>query len=275
MSVPAVPATSANAFCPVFFRCHCWATSGSASVASEKPRVQLTATLLTSALELPLPFAIVQLCPVGGAKTLTLYAPPSATGAAKVNPPLALTAWSATPLLRRTSPVPVSPLTVPPTRKPAVQTTVTLVTGAETVPEPFVTVHASAGADGKPRTVTLYVAPLATCEAKVNEPFAVTLRFPPPLSCRTRPEPERPLTVPPTVNICEDTITAPSPQPARAAAASAAAASPNRMAFTFVADMFVAPRCFNCTTPRVKGLFPVDPFRARSCPEWTCLKADC
>src|SRR5215472_14447520 len=181
MSAPGVPATSEKAFCPVFLRCHCCRISGSVSVASEKPSVQVTTTLLTSVLEVPLPLVTVQLCPVGGAKTDTLYAPPIATGAANVNPPLALMGLSATPLLRRTSPVPVRPLTVPPARTPAVQATITLGTGAETVPEPFVTVHDSLGADGKPRTVTLYVAPVATCEGKVNGPFAVMLRFPPPL----------------------------------------------------------------------------------------------
>ena len=63
---------------------------------------------------------------------------------AKVKAPFALTARSSPPLLRSTSPVPVRPLTVPPTvylgGGLVTQLTETLVTLAPaTVPEPFET----------------------------------------------------------------------------------------------------------------------------------------
>ena len=78
------------------------------------------------------------------------------------------------------------------------QETATLVTLAEpTVPDPLDTVHVCP--DGLVFTVTLYAAPPASAVANVNEPFAVTLRLSPPLSCSTT-VPDSPDTVPPTVN---------------------------------------------------------------------------
>ena len=78
------------------------------------------------------------------------------------------------------------------------QETATLVTLAEpTVPDPFDTVHVCP--DGLVFTVTLYGAPVGSAVANVNDPFAVTLRLSPPLSCSTT-VPDSPDTVPPTVN---------------------------------------------------------------------------
>src|SRR5262249_20047929 len=84
------------------------------------------------------------------------------------------------------------------------------------------------------------------------------LRFPPLLICSTRPEPVRPLTVPPTVNegVVVSTLLLLHPA-TRAAAASAAAASPDLMVFAFIASTCRPPRYFNSATPRVKGLFPL------------------
>ena len=71
-----------------------------------------------------------------------------------------------------------------------------MVTFAEpTVPEPLDTVQVCP--DGFVFTVTLYAAPEASEVAKVNGPFAVTLRLSPPLSCSTT-VPDSPDTVPPT-----------------------------------------------------------------------------
>src|SRR5208282_4395514 len=74
----------------------------------------------------------------------------------------------------------------------------TLVTFAETVPDPFATVHVCP--DGAVFTVTLYAAPVTSEVANVNVPFAVTLRLSPPLSCSTT-VPDSPETVPPTVYV--------------------------------------------------------------------------
>src|SRR6185437_12479681 len=80
----------------------------------------------------------------------------------------------------------------------AAQETPTFVTLAEpTVPDPLDTVHVCP--DGFVFTVTLYGAPLGSAVANVNDPFAVTLRLSPPLSCSTT-VPDSPETVPPTVN---------------------------------------------------------------------------
>ena len=74
--------------------------------------------------------------------------------------------------------------------------TATLVTLAEpTVPDPPDT--AQDCPDGFVSTVTLYVAPWQRV-ANVNDPFALTLRLSPPLSCSTT-VPDSPETVPPTV----------------------------------------------------------------------------
>src|SRR5215467_14268703 len=103
------------------------------------------------------------------------------------------------------------------------------------------------------------------------------LRFPAPLICRTRPEPVRPLTVPPTANAGVDVSTLLLLQPATSPAtqSAAAAASPDLIVFVFIAGTCRPSRYFNFATPRVKGLFPVDPFRAPSCAKRTLLRADC
>src|SRR5271154_7130553 len=67
-----------------------------------------------------------------------------------------------------------------------------------TVPEPIVTVQY--WALGCVRIVTVYVDPPRSPLAKVNAPSVVRGRLSPPLSCRTRPEPVSPDTLPPTVN---------------------------------------------------------------------------
>src|SRR5690242_16554984 len=74
--------------------------------------------------------------------------------------------------------------------------TAALVTLADAiVPDPPVTVQVCPV--GLVATVTLYAVPLASLVAKVNDPFAVTLRLSPPLSWSTT-VPDRPETVPPT-----------------------------------------------------------------------------
>ena len=75
----------------------------------------------------------------------------------------------------------------------------TLATGAPpTVPVPFATVHVWVGLAGWVSTVTAYAAPLATGgKAKLVAPLAIG-RLPAPFSWSTRPEPARPVTVPPT-----------------------------------------------------------------------------
>src|SRR5690348_13935494 len=81
----------------------------------------------------------------------------------------------------------------------AEQETPTLVMLADPiVPDPLVTVQVCP--DGLVPTVTLYAAPEASEVAKVNDPFAVTLRSSPPLSCSIT-VPDSPETVPPTVNV--------------------------------------------------------------------------
>ena len=91
----------------------------------------------------------------------------------------------------------------------AAQVTATLVTLAEPiVPDPLATVQVCP--DGLVFTVTAYPAPVVTCVANVNGPFAVTVRSSPPLSCSTT-VPDRPDTDPPTVNdaaaVVQDTAT--------------------------------------------------------------------
>ena len=78
----------------------------------------------------------------------------------------------------------------------AAQLTATLVTLAEPiVPDPFETEQV--WPDGLVFTVTAYAAPDANLVANVNEPFALTLRSSPPLSCNTT-VPDNPDTDPPT-----------------------------------------------------------------------------
>ena len=106
---------------------------------------QLTETLVTLApATVPEPFETAQLWPEGCRKTVTKYALPLVSGVLKVNGPSAVMARSSPPLLRSTSPVPVRPLTAPPTvylgGGLVMQDTETLVTLAlATVPEPFET----------------------------------------------------------------------------------------------------------------------------------------
>ena len=162
---------------------------------------QETATLVTLADPIvPDPLDTVHVCPDGFVPTVTLYAAPPASEVAKVNDPFAVTLRLSPPLSCSTT-VPDSPETVPPTVNVATlaQETPTLVTLAEPiVPEPLDTVQVCP--DGFVLTVTLYAAPLASEVAKVNDPFAVTLRLSPPLSCSTT-VPDSPETVPPTVNV--------------------------------------------------------------------------
>ncbi len=137
---------------------------------------------------------------VGCVPTVTAYAPPPVTAVAKVNAPFAATGRLSPPLSCRTRPVPASPETVPPTVALAVEhVTVTFVTLALAVPVPFVTAHVWTGADGCVLTVTLYAPPALTAVVNEKEPLAIMLRLLPPLSCRTKPVPASPETVPPIV----------------------------------------------------------------------------
>src|SRR5258708_34544917 len=88
----------------------------------------------------------------------------------KVNGPLALIVRALPPLFRSTRPVPVSPITVPPTVKLlVVQEMPMVVTFAlATVPEPFATVHVWLGPVGCVRTVAADAAPLARCVVKLK-----------------------------------------------------------------------------------------------------------
>ncbi len=122
--------------------------------------VQVTAMLVTFPLPtVPLAFATVQVCEGedGWVFTVTAYALPEAAALANENDvALAAIERSICPAVARTNPVPVSPLTVPPTRKrPVEQFTTTLVTLAPaTVPEPPPTVQVCAGLVGCDTTVT-------------------------------------------------------------------------------------------------------------------------
>jgi hypothetical protein len=88
-------------------------------------------------------------------------------------------------LFRSTKPVPVSPLTVPPIVKLlVVQVTLMFATSVlATVSGLFVMVQVWLGVVGCVRTLTAYVAPLASFVVKVNPvAVALTLSFPPPFS---------------------------------------------------------------------------------------------
>src|SRR6202789_416612 len=93
---------------------------------------------------------------------------------------------------------------------PVVQLTVTLVTlPAPTVPVPPETEQVCTGPLGWVSTVTAKAAPLATGVAKVNAPFAETVRLSPPLSCKTTVSADAsPMTVPPTVYLLVVQLTA-------------------------------------------------------------------
>ena len=108
---------------------------------------------------------------------------------AKVKLPFEETARSSAPLLRSTSPLPLRPLTVPPTvylgGGLVTQLTETLVTLVPaTVPEAFETVQVCP--EGWAATVTAYVFPLVSDVAKVKLPFEETARSSAPLSCGAR-----------------------------------------------------------------------------------------
>ena len=101
-------------------------------------------------------------------------------------------------------PLPERPLTVPPTVKVlVVQATATFVTFAPAiVPLPFVTVQVCVGLDGCVPTVTAYAAALARPVGNVKAPLAETGSVcAPAFNDNTRPLPDKPLTVPPTVKV--------------------------------------------------------------------------
>src|SRR4030095_8530191 len=68
-----------------------------------------------------------------------------------------------------------------------------------TVPEALETVQVWEGPEGWPETVTRYRAPAGRGVAKVKDPFPLIASVSPPLFRSSRPEPDRPLTVPPMV----------------------------------------------------------------------------
>src|SRR5690349_12513526 len=109
------------------------------------------------------------------------------------------------PLTRSTS-VPVSPDTVPPTLNVLVaQATVTLVTfAALTVPMPWATVQV--WPEGWVRMVTLYWVAFAIALGKVNAPLTEIVRLSAPLFCNTT-LPDSPETVPPTVKLAARQLT--------------------------------------------------------------------
>src|SRR3569623_2046695 len=111
---------------------------------------------------------------------------------------------SGSPLLRRSRPLPVSPVTTACTwNELVVQAIMTVVTLAEpTVPAPLVTTQVWLGDDGWVGTVTAKALPLASGFAKAKVvAFAGTVRLSPPLSCSTRPVPVRPVMVPHRGNV--------------------------------------------------------------------------
>src|SRR5713226_7951711 len=132
---------------------------------------------------------------------------------ANVKEPLVATARLSPPLFWRTSPVPDRPTAFPPTEAvPVVQVTCTVVTFAEAVPLPLVTVQVCAGPVGCVSTVTAYFAPLAREVLNVNEPLAEIERLSPPLSWRTSPVPDRPEIVPPMVKVADAGVPVPEPE---------------------------------------------------------------
>ena len=79
-----------------------------------------------------------------------------------------------------------------------VQVTATLVTSdPRAVPVPAETAQLCDGFEGWDLTVTAYEFPSGTVAAKTNVPDAPIDRSLPLLFCRTRPEPVRPVTLPP------------------------------------------------------------------------------
>ena len=122
--------------------------------------------------------------PDGCVCTVTANGAPLATAVANVNEPFALTVRASPPSSKSTT-VPVSPVTVPPTVKLfVVQVTSTVVTFPVTTPLPFATAQVCEGTPGWVRTVTLYEAPTGTGAANVKPPFWPTVRLSPPPSSR-------------------------------------------------------------------------------------------
>src|SRR5215831_12466433 len=143
---------------------------------------QTTATLpMFTPLIVPWPIATVQVCPAGWVSTVTSYAPPLDRVPGRVKGPLAETLSPAPPFTRSTT-VPASPDTLPPTVNAVVrQATVTFAMFAPaSVPEPFPMEQLCPA--GCVSTVTAYAAPPGSVPGRVKGPFAETLRFPPPLS---------------------------------------------------------------------------------------------
>src|ERR1700677_112886 len=84
----------------------------------------------------------------------------------------------------------------------AAQVTTTVVTFVlPTNPPPFATSQFCVGLEGCVKIVTLYPDPAAIAVAKVKLPLLLMVRLSPRLSCNTSPDPVRPVTVPPIVNI--------------------------------------------------------------------------
>src|SRR5271155_5968105 len=77
---------------------------------------------------------------------------------------------------------------------------------APAVPLPLATVQACTGFVGCVKTVTTYMLPAVRAVGNVNPPLAVMVRLSPPLSCRTRPVPERFTTVPPMVTVPDEPL---------------------------------------------------------------------
>ena len=79
-------------------------------------------------------------------------------------------------------------------------TVILVILEVATVPDPLVTVHTSAGADGWVSTVAAYGFPLCKAVGKVNVvALAGTVKLSPALSCSTRPLEVSPLMLPPTL----------------------------------------------------------------------------
>src|SRR6266404_1116627 len=183
----------------------------------EKPGWEQTMLmLLTFPLTVPLPLTTVQVCTgvVGCVRIVTAYAAPLIRGLANVKftLPVPLTLRLSPPLSCKVNPVPRRPVTEPLMVKTGAQTTCTVVTFAVAVPVPLATLQVWVGLEGWVLIMTLYVPPLAieVLKVKATVPVPVTGRSSPPLSCRTRPLPLRPSTLPPMVN---GPVAPPEPEP--------------------------------------------------------------
>jgi len=169
--------------------------------------LQVTDTLFTSAVTVPLPSITVQVAAVGDdgfAEIVTLYVDPAGSGVGNAKAPLVVTKRVAPPLCNPRASSCGSPATVPPTVKvPAPQLTTTEVTVVLAVPLPALTVHDWPA--GWVLTVTAYPAPLTTGVVKLNAPLAVRVRLSPPLSWSTSAPPAwSPVMVPPTAKVFDE-----------------------------------------------------------------------